>query len=119
MKDWPSTAERLKVESMVSDRYSELMKRYLSLQEEIAAVRRQEVGEVMSRIVRAMSIYGISLEDVREAARKQSKAGSRPKREPRYMDPDSGRTWTGKGRPPRWIIGKDVEQFLIRSGDAS
>ena len=27
---------------------------------------------------------------------------------------DTGDTWTGRGKPPRWIAGKDKEQYLIK-----
>lgn len=31
----------------------------------------------------------------------------------KYHDPKTGATWTGRGKPPAWIAGKDREQFLI------
>jgi DNA-binding protein H-NS len=31
----------------------------------------------------------------------------------KYRDPATGRTWTGRGKPPAWIQGKDRSQFLI------
>jgi DNA-binding protein H-NS len=32
---------------------------------------------------------------------------------PKYRDPKSGRTWSGRGRMPRWIQGEDRTPFLI------
>jgi len=33
---------------------------------------------------------------------------------PKYRDPATGKTWTGRGKPPNWIAGaKDRGQFLI------
>lgn len=32
---------------------------------------------------------------------------------PKYRDPITGQTWSGRGKPPLWIAGKDREQFLI------
>ncbi len=32
---------------------------------------------------------------------------------PKYRDPATGQTWTGRGKPPLWIAGKDRLQFLI------
>jgi DNA-binding protein H-NS len=32
----------------------------------------------------------------------------------KYYDPDSGQSWSGRGKPPRWIQGKDPRQFLIQ-----
>ena len=31
----------------------------------------------------------------------------------RYYDPNSGQTWTGRGKPPRWIAGQDFGKYLI------
>ena len=32
---------------------------------------------------------------------------------PKYKDPESGKTWTGRGKAPLWIAGKDKSQFAI------
>jgi len=32
---------------------------------------------------------------------------------PKYKDPNSDKTWSGMGKPPAWIAGKDREAFLI------
>ena len=37
----------------------------------------------------------------------------------KYLNPKSGATWTGRGKPPSWIAGKDREQFLIEQPSAS
>ncbi|WP_155028121.1 H-NS family nucleoid-associated regulatory protein [Burkholderia pseudomallei] len=31
----------------------------------------------------------------------------------RYRDPETGATWSGFGRPPMWIAGKEREAFAI------
>ncbi len=32
----------------------------------------------------------------------------------KYRDPETNKTWTGRGKPPLWIAGKDREQFLVK-----
>ncbi|RKU04555.1 H-NS histone [Burkholderia sp. Nafp2/4-1b] len=32
----------------------------------------------------------------------------------KYRDPMTGATWSGRGRPPAWIAGRDRAAFLIR-----
>lgn len=34
------------------------------------------------------------------------------KLEPKYKDPVSGKTWAGRGRLPKWMVG-DKEQYKI------
>ncbi|THJ46770.1 H-NS histone family protein [Burkholderia sp. LS-044] len=38
---------------------------------------------------------------------------SRRRPEPKYRDPETGATWSGRGRPPAWIDGKDRVPFEI------
>ena len=33
---------------------------------------------------------------------------------PKYRDPNSGSTWSGRGKPPKWIAGQNRDQFLIQ-----
>lgn len=37
---------------------------------------------------------------------------------PKYRDPVSGKTWSGRGRMPAWIAGKDRTVFLIEPDHA-
>ncbi len=32
----------------------------------------------------------------------------------KYRDPLTGATWSGRGRPPRWLHGKDRTAYLVR-----
>ncbi|MFP3741092.1 H-NS family nucleoid-associated regulatory protein, partial [Burkholderia sp. SIMBA_019] len=44
------------------------------------------------------------------------KRGRPPKKAPlpaKYQDPKTGNTWSGRGKPPKWIVGKNRERFLI------
>ncbi|MDB5868650.1 MAG: histone family protein nucleoid-structuring protein [Polaromonas sp.] len=39
---------------------------------------------------------------------------------PKYQDPTSGKTWTGRGKSPAWLsaelaAGRDKQEFLIKS----
>ncbi|NML87423.1 H-NS family nucleoid-associated regulatory protein [Polaromonas sp.] len=31
----------------------------------------------------------------------------------KYRDPITGKEWSGRGLPPKWLQGKNKEQFLI------
>ena len=31
----------------------------------------------------------------------------------KYRDEKTGATWTGRGKPPKWIAGKDRSEFLV------
>lgn len=40
----------------------------------------------------------------------------KPMHPPKYRDPVSGNTWSGKGKIPQWINGKNRDDFLIPPG---
>lgn len=42
-----------------------------------------------------------------------SGATSGSKVAPKYRDPVSGTTWTGRGRSPTWLAGRNKNDFLI------
>ncbi|WP_415867865.1 H-NS family nucleoid-associated regulatory protein [Burkholderia ubonensis] len=54
--------------------------------------------------------HGVTLDILIEYG--QSKKRSKPVL-PRYCNPDTGETWSGRGREPRWIVGKDRSLYLI------
>ncbi|WP_420536683.1 H-NS family nucleoid-associated regulatory protein [Escherichia fergusonii] len=31
----------------------------------------------------------------------------------KYRDPKTGTTWSGRGRMPAWLVGKQLNRFLI------
>ncbi|WP_414142707.1 H-NS family nucleoid-associated regulatory protein [Burkholderia cepacia] len=54
----------------------------------------------------AVAKYGITRDDLFPR-----KANRRPVA--RYRNPQTGETWSGRGRPPAWIEGKDRDTFAI------
>jgi DNA-binding protein H-NS len=51
-------------------------------------------------------------EDVFAGGRRAGR-GSGTKVAPKYRNPATGETWTGRGKAPKWIADQDREQFLI------
>lgn len=35
----------------------------------------------------------------------------------RFADPGSGQSWNGQGHMPRWLKGRDIEQFRLQDPD--
>ena len=59
-----------------------------------------------------MHEYGISVSDLGLSSPKNS-VKIRAAVEAKYRHPESGVTWSGRGKPPKWIAGKDRSLFLI------
>ena len=96
------------------------MKSYKELQAEIhqlqAQAEKQRVSEIqgaIQEIRQKMAEYGISIQDLSGGTRAR-KTGATGTVKPKYRNPETGDTWTGRGKPPRWIAGRDKDQYLIK-----
>ncbi|TAM01420.1 MAG: H-NS histone family protein [Paraburkholderia sp.] len=96
--------------------YKELLAQREKLEKQIEEAKAREYAEVLDEIKQKMADYGITLAELGggRAGGKNAKANrSRASVAPKYRDPESGATWSGRGKPPRWIAGQDRERFLI------
>ncbi|KND56517.1 DNA-binding protein H-NS [Candidatus Paraburkholderia kirkii] len=95
--------------------YKELLAQRESLERQIEEAKSREYAEVLNEIKQKMADYGITLQELAGSrGAKASKASrSRSSVAPKYRDPESGSTWSGRGKPPKWIAGQDRDSFLI------
>ncbi len=101
--------------------YASLKAQIVKLEREAEELRKAEVAGVISRIKEAISAYGLTHEDLGLSRTIGKRAAVKGRREakitvgaPKYRDPKSGKTWTGRGKPPNWIVGvKNRNRFLI------
>jgi DNA-binding protein H-NS len=93
------------------------MATYKALQDEIAKLQRDaevaranETTNAVAQIRALMSEYDISLQDIENSSKKKD---SRFRQVPIKFQDDDGNTWSGRGRTPAWLKGKDKEQFRL------
>ncbi|MBN3776908.1 H-NS histone family protein [Burkholderia sp. Ac-20345] len=91
------------------NRYKDLLAQHAALEKQIEEVRNKERGDAINTIRQLMQEYEISTVDL--VVKKTRKARSPVTQ--KYKDPNSDKTWSGMGKPPAWIAGKDREAFLI------
>lgn len=94
--------------------YADLKAQIAKLQTQAEEARRTEIDNVIADIRQKIAEYGLSAQDLGFAV--AAKRGRPPKKAPlpaKYQDPKSGNTWSGRGKPPKWIVGKNRERFLI------
>ena len=90
----------------------ELDAQLAALQLQREEVRRNELKSAVDQVRKLVSDYGLTEQDVFPPARGRSvSAGS--KVAPKYRDPATGATWTGRGKAPKWIDGQDRNKFAI------
>lgn len=116
--------------------YEALMNEVEKLKQRAALVRQEEVRTVVNQIHRQMKQYNLSPDDIQVGSIKKSvaqpssktvsskeaasprrnKPHTRRKASPKFQDPVSGATWSGRGKTPKWISsarGKSKEDFAI------
>jgi len=91
--------------------YQQLLEEREALDAQIAQVRSQEIEAAVIEVRRIVSEFDLSERDVFKGV--SSSVKTRSKVAPKYRDAATGKTWTGRGKPPTWIAGKDRTQFAI------
>lgn len=95
--------------------YAELKAQIAKLQAQADEARRNEVANVIAEIKEKIAEFGLSAGDLGYA--EGARRGRPPKKAPlppKYRDPKTGATWSGRGKPPRWIVGKNRDRLLIQ-----
>jgi DNA-binding protein H-NS len=92
--------------------YLELLKQRDMLAQQIEDARKRETADALTKVRAIVAEYQLTAQEVFPIGRK-SRSRSVGKVAPKYRDPATGQTWTGRGKAPRWIDGKDRSQFLI------
>jgi DNA-binding protein H-NS len=94
--------------------YKELLAQREALEQAIAQARQNEIASAVAKVRELVAEYGLTAQDVfpgRAGKTVASKAVS--KVAAKYRDAATGQTWTGRGKAPKWIEGKDRTAFLI------
>lgn len=109
--------------------YKAIRAQIAKLEQQAEVLRRTQVKAVIAQLKKTIDEYGLTAEElglgaVKAAAprraRKAAGAGRKTVGVARYRDPKTGQTWTGRGRPPAWIVdAKDREAFLIAGAPAA
>ena len=93
--------------------YLELKAQAEALAKQAEEARLAELDAIISSIREQIAEYGITPEQL--FGRRRSVASSaRAPVAPKYRDPKTGATWSGRGKAPQWIAGaKNRDRFLI------
>ncbi len=93
--------------------YKELLQQQQALALEVEQARKREISDAVTQVRNLISEFGLSASDVFPSGRKPSGPRAGGKVAPKYRDPATGQTWTGRGKAPKWIDGKDRTKYLI------
>jgi DNA-binding protein H-NS len=92
--------------------YRQLTAQLEKLQQKIGKEREKALAEAIAEIRAKIEEFDITAE---ELGFRTSGAAAKPKRSlpPKYRNPKTGETWSGRGRAPAWL-GKNRARFLIQ-----
>jgi DNA-binding protein H-NS len=93
--------------------YTDLKAQIARLQAQAEEVRRNELEAVVADIRKKIDEYGLTAQDLGLTLVRRGRPPKKEPLPPMYRDPKSGNTWSGRGKPPNWIAGKNRERFLI------
>ncbi len=113
--------------------YRNVKAQIAKLEKQASDLFKKEVNAVLEKVRGLIAEYGLTAADLGFAAkvrkavkatRAKKAAGAKSVGVPMYSDPVSGKTWTGKGKPPNWIVdglkaGKAKADFLITKTTAA
>lgn len=96
--------------------YKELLAQQDALARQIEEARVNEVSSAIEQVKKLVEDYALTASDIfaptsKTRATKGKLKGSTVA--PKYRDPITGTTWTGRGLAPKWLQGKNKEDFLI------
>jgi len=94
--------------------YKELLAQREALEKAIAIARQTEISSAVAKVRELVAEFGLTPQDIFPTRGvKSGVVKASGKVAPKYRDPSTGQTWTGRGKAPKWIDGKDRSQFVI------
>ena len=98
----------------------DLQAQIAALQAQVEEVKKTEVADAITKIRAIVEEYDLKASDIFEVKTRKSSSTREPKAAgkrgvvaAKYKDPISGKTWSGRGRTPLWLDGKNKEDFVV------
>ena len=98
---------------------SQLLQEKARLEAEIQRKRSKEIETAIGQCKELIAEFALTPDQLFNKGRKSKSFGyevesSRKPVEAKYRNPETGDTWTGRGKAPLWIKDKNREEFLIQ-----
>lgn len=96
--------------------YKELLIEQQKLDRKIAQARAEQAGTALARVRDLVAEFGFTAQQVfpwtPEPVRRE-----KPKAQIRFRNPLTGAGWSGLGREPKWLAGKDRSAYAVPPQD--
>ena len=97
----------------MSNHYQELLARKRELDKSIEQARRTESAQALETIQQLIATFGFTAQQVFPF-----QAPSKKKVPAKYYDAATGKSWTGRGKMPKWLEGQDLSAYEIAAPKA-
>ena len=91
--------------------YKELLAQREQLDKQIKEVVQRDKAEGITKAKIIIEQYDLTASDL--FSRKSGVRSASGKVAPKYRNPSTGDTWTGRGKAPKWIEGRERSNYLI------
>ena len=91
----------------------DLIAQKAALEQQIAQVRKNELAAAISQVRALVAEHGLTAADVFPSGKSKPAVKATGKVAPKYRDPITGSTWSGRGLAPKWLQGKNKADYAI------
>ncbi|ENO91791.1 H-NS family nucleoid-associated regulatory protein [Thauera mechernichensis] len=86
----------------------ELLAQKEALEQQIAQIKKAERADALQNARSLIGTFDLTVDELFGKQKSSVKAVA-----VKYRNPETGETWTGRGRAPRWLEGKNREDFAV------
>ena len=86
----------------------ELLAQKETLEQQIAQLKKAERADALQNARKLVETYDLTADEIFGKQKSSGKPVA-----VKYRNPETGETWTGRGRAPRWLEGKNREDFAV------
>jgi len=86
----------------------ELLAQKEALEQQISQLKKAERTDALQNARSLVETYDLTVDELFGKQKSATKSVA-----VKYRNPETGETWTGRGRAPRWLEGKNREDFAI------
>jgi DNA-binding protein H-NS len=90
----------------------ELLAQKAALDEQIARLKREERSKAVEEVRALVEAYEISADEI-FATNARKPRSAKASVAAKYRNPATGETWSGRGRSPKWLEGKDKAAYAV------
>ena len=91
----------------------DLIAQKAALEQQIAQVRQTELAAAISQVRALVAEHGLTAADVFPAGKAKPAVNKTSKVAPKFRDPITGKTWSGRGLAPKGLQGKNKADYAI------